>query len=277
MITSTVPDHWRSLQREVGRILSECGFLVEVEKKVKNVRETVELDVYAEEELNGRKYSIVCECKNWKTRVPQTVVHSFRTVLTDLGANLGYIVSLAGFQNGALHASDSTNVKLVTWEEFQHEFEESWLKTFFTPSLSKYQYRYDLPRGDDEIASELWLDNVKKKDREYFEHLKRKKEELGDFLSDGDNERFTVIVDQCCAFNWIIDCLAEIAIADREGESPTLPLFRSLRENSPGFWVAPHIPQQILEAVSFRECLEETISFGDEVIAKFRDFRPDEA
>lgn len=32
----------------------------------------------------------------WRSRVPQNVIHGFRTVLADIGANVGYIVSMAG-------------------------------------------------------------------------------------------------------------------------------------------------------------------------------------
>ena len=47
MITSSTPENWNDLQNEVGRLLEECGFSVEIEKKVQTVRGEVELDVYA--------------------------------------------------------------------------------------------------------------------------------------------------------------------------------------------------------------------------------------
>jgi restriction system protein len=120
---------------EVGRILRECGFDVEIEKEIQSARGAVELDVYAEETVRGRKYAIACECKYWKSRIPQTVVHSFRTVVQEIGANIGYIVSMQGFQSGAVAAGDLTNLKLVTWQEFQDIFEESWFEEFFTKQI----------------------------------------------------------------------------------------------------------------------------------------------
>ncbi len=65
MITRNAPDTWQSLQTEVGRILEECGFDGEVERKIQSARGVVELDVYAEETVRGRKYAIVFECKHW--------------------------------------------------------------------------------------------------------------------------------------------------------------------------------------------------------------------
>ena len=136
MITSIVPTNWQALQLKVGRILSECGFSVKVEEKVRTVRGEVEVDVYAVEDLGDRKYTIVCECKHWKRPVPQTIVHGFRTVVSEMGANAGYIVSLAGHQAGAFSASTDTNIELVTWEGFQSKFQRGWLESFFCPSLA---------------------------------------------------------------------------------------------------------------------------------------------
>ena len=78
-----------------------------------------ELDVYAVETVEGREYRTAVECKNWATPVPQHVVHAFRTIVADAGVNTGYVVSRAGFQAGAHEAAGNTNIRLVTWSEFQ--------------------------------------------------------------------------------------------------------------------------------------------------------------
>ena len=87
VIISATPGDWRALKDIVGQILTECGFTVEVEKQVQTVRGGVELDVFAEEDIQGRKCLTVCECKHWKARVAQNTVHGFRTVLMDIGAH----------------------------------------------------------------------------------------------------------------------------------------------------------------------------------------------
>jgi hypothetical protein len=51
------------------------------------------------------------ECKNWRKKVPRSVVHGFRTVVGDSGANWGAIVSLHGFQSGAYEAARYSNVR----------------------------------------------------------------------------------------------------------------------------------------------------------------------
>lgn len=100
MITSAVPRDWKALQGQVGQILSECGLDVTVEKHVATVRGTVEIDVYARDSCHRPVLIYLCECKHWKTAVPQTIIHAFRTVVTDCGAHCGLIISSAGFQKG---------------------------------------------------------------------------------------------------------------------------------------------------------------------------------
>lgn len=137
MLTTQIPTDWRDLQESVARILTESGFAVEIEKVIQTVHGAVAIDVFAEETIDGRTYVVLCECKHWAARVPQNVIHGFRTVLTDSGANLGYIISMAGFQSGALTAAELTNIRLVTWIEFQTEFQESWFRKYFVPTVAE--------------------------------------------------------------------------------------------------------------------------------------------
>jgi restriction system protein len=137
ILTTDIPATWQQLQNDVGAIWRECGFAVEVESKKATVRGTVSLDIFAEEEIAGRKYSYACECKYWKAAIPQTVVHSFRTVIGDLGINQGYIVSTSGFQRGAYEAADRSNVKLLTWQEWQSEFCRTWIQNHMVPTVTE--------------------------------------------------------------------------------------------------------------------------------------------
>lgn len=137
MITERQPTTWRELQEWTSQILTECGWDSRTEITVPTVRGQVELDVLALEVVEGREYRTAVECKFWSERVPQHVVHSFRTVVADIGVNSGYIVSKAGFQAGAFQAADKTNIRLLTWEEFQDVFEEQWYFSYFIEEVTK--------------------------------------------------------------------------------------------------------------------------------------------
>ncbi len=54
-------------------------------------RGSVDVDVVATEVSDGISNHIICECKNWRTNIPREIVHAFRTVMAEIGANRGYI------------------------------------------------------------------------------------------------------------------------------------------------------------------------------------------
>ncbi len=94
------PADWRDLQNMVGQIFAEINCDVRVSEPVENVRGTKEIDVYVCDVSITPPALYLCECKLWQRAVPQEVVQSFRTVLLDIGAHRGFIISSSGFQKG---------------------------------------------------------------------------------------------------------------------------------------------------------------------------------
>jgi restriction system protein len=137
IINPSPPSDWRDLQRQAATILDECGLVACVEKSITTVRGAVSVDVYAEDRLHRPVLSYLCECKHWQSSVPKSIVHAFRTVVTDYGVNCGFVISSAGFQSGAFEAAENTNVRLVTWEEFQGIFVDRWIEKYFRVRLEK--------------------------------------------------------------------------------------------------------------------------------------------
>jgi hypothetical protein len=54
------------------------------------------------------------ECKHWKEPVSKLHVLALRAIVTDVGADKGILLSEAGFQSGAIEASNLTNVQVAT-------------------------------------------------------------------------------------------------------------------------------------------------------------------
>ena len=126
LITSLVPEEWGELEDLVTAILNEAGLQARRDVSLPLPRGSVDVDVLAEETHDGIVHRIICECKNWRTNIPREVVHAFRTVVSEAGANRGYIISRVGFQTGAQYAAQSTNVELVTFAEFQELYFSKW-------------------------------------------------------------------------------------------------------------------------------------------------------
>jgi len=126
MIFNTEPRDWKELQKFVGQMFEECGFETEIAKIVNLVRGKKEIDVYARDTSSEYKPIILVECKYWKKAVNQEIIHSFRTVMDDFGANLGFIVSRNGFQSGSYDAAKKTNIHLVSLKDLENEYYLKW-------------------------------------------------------------------------------------------------------------------------------------------------------
>lgn len=241
MITNTVPETWQELQRQTALFLEECGFEVELEKKVQTVRGEVEVDIYAEELVKGRKYRILCECKHWKSRVPQNVIHGFRTVVADIGANVGYVISLNGFQSGAFSAAELSNIELVDWQGFQVAFEETWFEEYLSPQVVK---DLDPLMTYAEPLVPKWYADLPDTEKQEYLRLKGTYDDLG----------------------WMLLTFTPYARFGANKERPSLPLRERLVEES-------SIPADVLDATSYREFFEACLAHGILGIEKFRAIR----
>lgn len=126
MIYNDTIGDWKDLQNKVCQIFADIGFETEIEKKIKTVRGTAEIDVFSIDKTQNPNFIYLCECKNWGRKIPQTVIHSFRSIIDDFGAHCGYIISKEGFQKGAIKGVEKTNIYLHDWVSFQDLYESRW-------------------------------------------------------------------------------------------------------------------------------------------------------
>ncbi len=111
---------WRKYQEEVADLFRRQGCTVDVEKKIQGVRAKHEIDVHVTFSRSGIECTWIVECKLWKTKVPKEKVMALKSIVDDVGADRGIIVSEVGFQSGALDAVRDSNITLVTsLEDFE--------------------------------------------------------------------------------------------------------------------------------------------------------------
>jgi len=135
MIDDPHPKKWQDLQLGVCRIFRNVGLSAEVEMDLMTPRGSVNVDVLAVDGGSLDKIKYIVECKNWASSVPQSVVHSFTTVLHETGANVGFIISKNGLQSGAKEYTKNTNIIGLTYLEFQERYFEAWWKRYFCPRV----------------------------------------------------------------------------------------------------------------------------------------------
>ncbi|PSR51887.1 hypothetical protein AHMF7605_28665 [Adhaeribacter arboris] len=247
MITVNTPNNWKDLQIKVAEILKDCGFTTEIEKIVITARGQVELDVYAQEQINGRKYSIICECKFWNSSIPQAVVHGFRTIVSDIGSNIGYIITTSNFQKGAINTTEFTNVELLTWDEFQNKFFESWFEKFFIFKITK---ELDPLMTYTEPILPMWFPLMSLEDKQNYYSLKEKYDVIG----------YIIMVHFSTYSRMLV-----------KKDIPKLPLIELIKEDTEE--IEKRIPKDILTEVGYREFLDKIIAFGKVGITSFRELR----
>lgn len=109
MIDDPYPEKWQELQLGVRRIFRNVGLSADVEVDLKTPRGSVNVDVLAIDGRSVDRIKYIVECKNWGNTIPQSVVHSFTTVMGETGANIGFIISQHGLQSGAPNNSNNSD------------------------------------------------------------------------------------------------------------------------------------------------------------------------
>ncbi|WP_064966937.1 restriction endonuclease [Tenacibaculum ovolyticum] len=246
MIYKTEPKDWKELQVKVGKILEQCSFTVEVEKNITTARGNVEADVYAEENIDDRKYSIICECKYWKSNIPQNYIYSLRTIINDIGINKGYLITTSGFQKGAIKSSIYTNIDLLTWGEFQKDFFSSWYEHYFYNKLNSILYR-DYDQNEIQLFG-----NFELIDKKTYQNLIQKHDALQTIFSD-----------------FPAPILKHLYKDYYKNLSEKLPLIEKLNEiHLYNLDIQDLIPQDILNEKSHIEFLNKIASFATPIYDK---------
>ncbi len=122
-------DDWKGYQEAAAVYFRSLRLTAEVEATVKGARATHAIDVWVTFTRYGISGRWVVECKNWKSRVTKEKVMALQSVIQDIGADKGFLLSESGFQRGAHQAAEHTNITLTTLKDLQSVAEEDLLMT----------------------------------------------------------------------------------------------------------------------------------------------------
>ncbi len=242
LIEADVPATWQELEARVAQVLVDCGYDVEVQKNVPLARGNVNVDVWADDH-SSPPHVIAIECKHWATAATKNVVHGFRTVVGDSGANTGLIVSSAGFQEGAVEAAAYSNVRLTNWVEFQELFVERWYGCYMAPRLR-------------EEADPLV---------EYTEPINSRIFRKADALHDERREEFKALREKYFGLGMGFIPMYMVIPGRTEGPAiPDLPLRDAMIEK-----YVDYVPAPVLDATALRPLLEALKEAYRAAIAEF--------
>lgn len=105
--------NWRQYQEETAEFFRNLGCEADVEEKVSGSRADHKIDVWVRFKKFGLETKWVVECKHWNSSVTKEKVLVLRSVVEDVGADRGILISAGGYQRGAIRAAEKTNVTLT--------------------------------------------------------------------------------------------------------------------------------------------------------------------
>jgi len=108
---------WKIYQEKTADLFRSLGCEADVEVAVRGARGEHKVDVWVSFCRFGLQMKWVVECKSWKTGVTKEKVLALRSIVEDVGADRGVLMSEAGFQSGAIRVAQHTNITLTSLDE----------------------------------------------------------------------------------------------------------------------------------------------------------------
>lgn len=116
--------NWYNFQEEICAYFKSIGTDAKTNQTIQGVRTRHDIDVFVKTKFLGEDMVWIIEAKDWQTNIPKEKVLALRTIVDDIGADRGFIISQKGFQSGAYEASQNTNIKLKTFQELKQTTNE---------------------------------------------------------------------------------------------------------------------------------------------------------
>jgi hypothetical protein len=118
------PD-WRKYQTDAATYFRAIGLKAEVDAKIQGARGTHRIDVFVTGKMYGFAIRWIIECKNWSTSIPKEKILALQSIVQDVGADRGVLLSEVGFQSGAIRVSGNTNITLTSLADLRANAEEA--------------------------------------------------------------------------------------------------------------------------------------------------------
>lgn len=115
---------WFEFQEKICSYFISMGTFATTNTTINGIRTNHDVDILVQTKFLGHEITWIVEAKHWKTRISKLHVLALRTIIDDIGADKGFIISDKGFQKGAIEATKNTNIVLKTFDELIIETKE---------------------------------------------------------------------------------------------------------------------------------------------------------
>ena len=110
---------WRDYQDRAAQVFAKLGCAVSVDAKVRGARATHQVDVVVSFSRWGVAQIWIIECKFQKRRVTKAAIEALKSIVQDVGAEKGFLLSEVGFQPAAASAAVLTNLSLLSLAQLE--------------------------------------------------------------------------------------------------------------------------------------------------------------
>jgi hypothetical protein len=108
-------EKWEQYQHRAAELLRELGFTAEVDARLTEANGAVHaIDVAARRAVAGVDVLWIVECKYRGRPVSMGMARELRSLVFDLGADRGLLMSESGFQSGAIRTARQKNITLTS-------------------------------------------------------------------------------------------------------------------------------------------------------------------
>jgi hypothetical protein len=112
---------WADYQEEAAEFFRSLKLSAMTNQTIQGARGRHDVDVKVDGYRAGQEFLWIVECKRWKTSVPKQHVATLISLVQDVGANRGILLSEVGFQPGAVALASRSNIKLTSLVELRQE------------------------------------------------------------------------------------------------------------------------------------------------------------
>lgn len=114
-----VSNDWYEFQESIAEHFRSLGAITSTNVRIEGVRTKHDIDVLVLTKFLGSDIKWIVEAKAWNSKIPKEKVFALRTIVEDVGADKGFLISQKGFQSGAIESANKSNIELLTFEELK--------------------------------------------------------------------------------------------------------------------------------------------------------------
>ena len=110
---------WEQYEIEVFKLFCSTGYVCQHNVVLQGVRGSHQIDIVVNVNDLPTTHLWIVECKYWSHPVTKHEVLSLKSIIEDIGASHGFLLSEVGFQSGAHKMARLQNISLISQSELQ--------------------------------------------------------------------------------------------------------------------------------------------------------------